>query len=228
LGPKTTQTSNLQNTSDLPKEQSSAAPKARQYVYAMVTLNSSFVVKALVDSGASINLIHEDEVLRLKLEKRPCKHPVKLTLADGHRMNPSSHYVSLNFTIEGVPQTENFLVAPIGRHPMILGMPWLQRSNPSIDWRRRSLRPTFELTTRENKSPTPNHTTTNIEIIKNIGKNDQIHLVYINESHKVQGISLDKKHNATPTENPSSDFPAEYKDLATVFSKEEAEQLPPH
>jgi hypothetical protein len=213
LGPETTQTSNLQNTSDLPKEHPSAVPKARHYVYATVTLDSSFVVQALVDSGASINLIHEDEVLRLKLEKRPCKQPVKLTLADGHHMNPSSHYVSLKFTIDGVPQTENFLIASIGRHPMILGMPWLQRSNPNIDWRLRSFR----------QVPAMNTTTT-----KNIRRDDQVHLIYINEIQEACGISLDKKHTTTPLETPTSNFPAEYNDLAIAFSKEKAEQLPPH
>ena len=43
--------------------------------------------------------------------------------------------VTLKFSIARVIQTQTFLVAPIGVHSIILGMPWLEYTNPTIDWR---------------------------------------------------------------------------------------------
>jgi len=47
----------------------------------------------------------------------------------------------LSFTIAGVAHTETFLVAPIGVHSIILGMPWLENTNPLIDWKLKSVEP---------------------------------------------------------------------------------------
>jgi hypothetical protein len=205
----------------------------------MVSLNAPLhaVVKALVDSGASINIIHEAIVTRLNLEKRPCKFPVKLTVADGHKMKPCDHYVTLNFTIDGLQQSEDFIVAPIGVHPMILGMPWLQKHNPSIDWRNRTFKQSIDAM-EKSISPSnvvplkadasiPNQATPDIQFTKKIRKNDQVHLIYISESHGLCGISLDQKH-ADATSEVTMEIPVEYHDLAKAFSKEEAEQLAPH
>ena len=60
-------------------------------------------------------------MLSLGLDTQPCS-PVQVILADGRTLVHSSRQVTLEFTIAGVPQTQTFLVAPIGVHSMILGM----------------------------------------------------------------------------------------------------------
>jgi hypothetical protein len=94
----------------------------------------SQTIQALIDSGATLNFIHEALVSNLGLPVQPCP-PVKVRLADGRTLTHSDRQVTLNFTIAGVPHTQTFLVAPIGIHSMIFGMPWLETVNPLVDWR---------------------------------------------------------------------------------------------
>src|SRR6266516_3988115 len=91
-------------------------------------------IKALLDSGASLNLIHEDFVHALGLITQPC-HPIYVTIANGSKLIHANRVVTLKFTLGGVEHQEIFLVAPLGSNQMILGMPWLERVNPNIDWK---------------------------------------------------------------------------------------------
>jgi len=81
-----------------------------------------------------MNFINERVVATLGLETEPCA-PTRVLLADGRTLAHSNRQVMLKFTIAGVTQTQTFFVAPIGVHSIILGMPWLEYPNPTIDWR---------------------------------------------------------------------------------------------
>jgi len=108
-------------------------------VYLSVSLiGFSRTVQALVDSGATLNFIHEALVANLGLITQSCP-PIKVRLADGRILTHTNRKVTLNFTIAGVRQMQTFYVAPIGMHSMILGMPWLESVNPVIDWRRKTI-----------------------------------------------------------------------------------------
>ena len=62
----------------------------------------------------------------------------------------SSRCVTLRVMLpEDVPHDIEFRVVPKLNHAIILGMPWLDSANPTIDWRARSL--TF---TRDNQDHT--------------------------------------------------------------------------
>jgi len=95
-------------------------------------------LKALLDSGASLNLIHEDLVRALGLTTQPCS-PIHVTIANGSKLIHANRVVTLKFTLGGVEHQEVFLVAPLGSNQMILGMPWLERVNPDINWKKRTL-----------------------------------------------------------------------------------------
>ena len=98
----------------------------------------SSTVAALIDSGATLNFIHDHIVSLLHLPTEPCP-PIQVSTADGRILSHSNRQVTLDLTIAGAPQRHTFLVAPIGVHTMILGMPWLEQTNPSIDWRRKTV-----------------------------------------------------------------------------------------
>ena len=51
----------------------------------------------------------------------------------------ANRIVALKFTISGVLHQGTVLVAPLGNNQMILGMPWLERVNPDIDWKLRTV-----------------------------------------------------------------------------------------
>ena len=95
-------------------------------------------IKALLDSDASLNLIHEELVAALGLLTQPCAS-IYVTIANGSKLHHANRVVTLEFTLAGVQHEETFLVAPLGSNQLILGMPWLERVNPEIDWKLRTL-----------------------------------------------------------------------------------------
>src|SRR2546423_8847315 len=66
-------------------------------------------------------------------------HPIYVTIANGSKLIHANRIVTLKFTLGGVKHHETFLVAPLSSNQMILGMPWLERVNPNIDWKNRTL-----------------------------------------------------------------------------------------
>ena len=99
----------------------------------------SRILKALLDSGASLNLIHEDLANALGLPTLPCD-PIRVTTANGRNLGHGNRVAILRFTLDGREHEEMFLVAPLGGNQIILGMPWLERVNPEIDWKLRTVR----------------------------------------------------------------------------------------
>ena len=97
-------------------------------------------LRALVDCGSSINIIHESVVSSYKLLVRPCVGP-KVTLADGKTTLYCDSYVTLSYIVAGIPCRDTFFIASIGAQAMILGMPFLERVNPVIDWVKKTLEP---------------------------------------------------------------------------------------
>ena len=49
------------------------------------------------------------------------------------------YYVNLNIEIHGRKWKEQFLVTGLGKHRIILGLPWLRKTNPVIDWEKGTL-----------------------------------------------------------------------------------------
>ena len=103
-------------------------------VHLSVTLiGHSYTVSSLVDCGATLNFVHEAFVSSLNISTVSCP-TTKVVLADGHTLAHSNKVVTLQVNICGVIMTQDFLVAPIGIHSVILGMPWLETVNPDINW----------------------------------------------------------------------------------------------
>ena len=96
-----------------------------------------FEISALVDSGATVNLIHDTLVSKLNIPTYSCP-PVKILEASGRILSYSQRKVCIRLAND--PYEHEFLVAPIGIYSMILGMPWLETTNPIIDWKARTLR----------------------------------------------------------------------------------------
>jgi hypothetical protein len=98
----------------------------------------SSVLQVLIDSGTTLNFINEWIVTQLKLKTEPCPS-THVTLADRRLLARLAHQVTLEYPVAGVAQCDIFLIAPIGDHSLILGMPWLERVNPRINWRVKSV-----------------------------------------------------------------------------------------
>ena len=108
-------------------------PSVSRLLYFNVKLERYLrLFQALVDSGSSINLVHENIVSALKIPVIPCVGP-KVSLADGKTTLSCNSYVVLSYSVAGVSRRDTFFVSSIGAQPMILRMLWLEAVNPLID-----------------------------------------------------------------------------------------------
>ena len=96
-------------------------------------------VTAMVDSGAMGIYISPGTVNKLGLPYQKKEHPYSLATVDGKPINYEGGRVrfetaQLEMTIGGRTENVRFDVTNTGRHQVVLGLPWLQTSNPIIDW----------------------------------------------------------------------------------------------
>ena len=95
---------------------------------------------ALIDTGATGNYLARRIVLQDGLSIRPKVHPYRINVASGEPL-PGSEGVTqeaYRICVEILKinkfQWMTFDVLEMATHDIVLGMPWLQRNNPTIDW----------------------------------------------------------------------------------------------
>lgn len=95
-------------------------------------------MKALLDSGSSMNLISKEAVERAGLITTLKENPVVIHVASGGRMPGQpivTHQTTTTICI-GRYQTKITLdVACLAGKDLILGLPWLRETNPRVDWK---------------------------------------------------------------------------------------------
>ena len=95
--------------------------------------------RALLDSGATGNILNLDFVKRHRIQTQTPEYPLPLKTADGSESKVST-YATLVMQIQdsgGNTHEENikFYIANIGKQDIILGTGWLIKHNPDIDWK---------------------------------------------------------------------------------------------
>ena len=89
---------------------------------------------ALVDSGATHSFVSAALVSKLSLPVKP-GGDMEVTLADGNQVKVSQTCcVPLVVCSGALHCTINCRVLPQLNHDVVLGVDWLQATNPSIDW----------------------------------------------------------------------------------------------
>ena len=98
-------------------------------------------VKALMDSGAQRNVVSRALVNALHLRTRKCKEPIIIGMADGKTVYKCTRFLrAAPFSLleTEFSEAEDFLVVPTDQE-VILGLPWLERWNPTVDWEKRTI-----------------------------------------------------------------------------------------
>ena len=93
----------------------------------------------LLDSGATGNFISSSFVHRYHLRPTVSPQSPVVTLADGHQQATGGSLSSIPTRIASLQESLDFTVTDLHGFDAILGMPWLQRHNPSIDWRKQTV-----------------------------------------------------------------------------------------
>ena len=62
--------------------------------------------------------------------------PVKAYNMDGmeNKKGTIKNYVNLQFSLNGKEFQERFYITGLGKQKVILGLPWLKKHNPEINW----------------------------------------------------------------------------------------------
>jgi hypothetical protein len=87
----------------------------------------------MVDSGSTGDFISEKLVQRCKLYKRKYESAKTVWLADGKEHIIQS-YVDSTIKLGDLIERVELAVIPLVGYDVILGIPWLTRHNPAIDW----------------------------------------------------------------------------------------------
>jgi len=92
--------------------------------------------KALLDSGATECFIHPCAVKQLRLPTRKLPKTRKVQNVDGtiNKSGQITEAIDLTVSNNGEQALHAFYVADIGSDNFILGYPFLEASNPNIDW----------------------------------------------------------------------------------------------
>ena len=93
--------------------------------------------KALLDSGATECFIHPRAVKQLKLATQTLPKAQKVQNVDGsdNKARQILEAVDLTVNNNGEQALHTFYITDIGQDDFILGYPFLEASNPNVDWR---------------------------------------------------------------------------------------------
>ena len=97
--------------------------------------------KAVIDSGASVNLISKNLVNKFGLktymtDRRFSLRPVDSNVLKTEMMNQEVKEEVL-LVNDGIRSTVRFVIKKT-QYQLLLGLPWLKEVNPKIDWRRQT------------------------------------------------------------------------------------------
>ena len=124
-----------------PKQQLCSA-QYHTHIIIPVNINRQRTV-AMVDSGATGNFISRNLVDINDLPTRKKKRSYKLRLADGSVFSTGKveeETRSLPVTIQRHHEEITFDIIGMATYNVILGMPWLNKHNPEINWKTKVLK----------------------------------------------------------------------------------------
>jgi len=203
---------------------------------------------ALIDCGAGGKFISKNFVKDRNIPQTPLRKPLPVYNVDRtlNKEGSITHYTKLDLKIGERIKQETLLVSGIGKHDIILGLPWLQESNPSINWK------TAEIEFKEQHKPgqtrppkipieEPDDQEWTIQTLNPMDDMEQIlddfdsmTISHINgkTTEEMDDIWINAKLSSSQefaikydTENPGT-VPPEYHEYMDVFGEGEADRLP--
>ena len=90
----------------------------------------------MVDCGATALFLDNNFVKRHQLKTFALQKPIRIFNIDGtaNRAGQITHFARLALMVDKQEQWTDFLVTDLGGEDIILGLPWLRRTNPQVDW----------------------------------------------------------------------------------------------
>ena len=94
------------------------------------------VIPTLIDTGATHNVLSQGTIEKLGLRWTPEETQVQVTNVDGSNYGAGiiNAYCDIPMKLDDLWKTECFHQAEIGTENVILGLPWLENFDPTINW----------------------------------------------------------------------------------------------
>ena len=97
-------------------------------------------VKAFIDSGAMGNFIHLCLVKWLGIPMQKWDTPLQLQTVTGNKFHSVNQQATIVLTTKHGHEEKIILnIAPVGRHDIILGLPWCQYHGVQFDWQNQDI-----------------------------------------------------------------------------------------
>ena len=129
--------------SEIPTVITCSKNESRTFVPVELTVGSGEKVgtHALVDSGAEGLFMDQEFVNRHQIPTIPLRNWIKVRNVDGteNQQGVIMEQATVKVAIGTQEYCETFLVTTLGGHDIILGHPWLEKQNPVIDWKQRTI-----------------------------------------------------------------------------------------
>ncbi|KAK4685054.1 putative transposase, partial [Tremellales sp. Uapishka_1] len=96
----------------------------------------------MIDSGATNSFIDQAFLDTTNVSSVLKDTPIDLQVIDGRPISSGAitqHTSPLKLSVSGHEETISLDITSLGSYPVILGLPWLSRHNPSIDWTKPSI-----------------------------------------------------------------------------------------
>jgi predicted aspartyl protease len=99
-------------------------------------INRSICSSAIIDSGATALFVNKHFVQCYHIIYSPLPNTIALHNIDGSKNKAGSltYFARLTLIIDSWNEPTNFLVIDLGPKDIILGLLWLKKVNPTIDW----------------------------------------------------------------------------------------------
>jgi Retrotransposon gag protein/Retroviral aspartyl protease/Zinc knuckle len=96
-------------------------------------------IEALIDSGSTENFISETVMQEINAQIKT-RGTITIERFDGTEAEYESKTATLRYRIEDREFQDEFKIIPMGTGcEVILGIPWLEKNNPRIDWQKRTI-----------------------------------------------------------------------------------------
>lgn len=92
--------------------------------------------KTLIDCRAGGTFIHPSFIKKHSLNPEPLAHPITPRNINGtiNKDGDITHYVRTYILMEGQKIRTNLYITSLGKHDIILGLPWLTKHKAIADW----------------------------------------------------------------------------------------------
>lgn len=208
--------------------------------------NRSLETAAMIDSGATAAFLDINFVRQNRIPTYPLRHHIRIHNIDGTN-NKAGHitrFTRLYLTVDGHEEFTDFLITDLGGEGIILGLPWLRKTNPEIDWEKGCLqnRTSPNADIKASSSPLGSQPQDTPSLCRISASTDErrhwvCEGILEDESEEVwcaAGFTYSQQiaeqaYKAKAAEGKTTvTIPESYKDYARVFSEEESFRLPEH